>query len=166
MVNLSDIDESGQQHICKHVLQSMAGQEVSNHTSVASSVTTPILVTQQGMLRGCGHGRGLGGGVLLVADIVVPAAETLLKSAMPISIQRLFPHITLQFGANLNCPNCPSICCAVDLCAAFTTGNFHFFASVAKCFPHCVAKIFTPNDYVPTVLSGINQSKAELVMTK
>jgi hypothetical protein len=32
------------------------------------------------------------------------------------------------------------------LCAALTTGNFHFFASVAKRFPHCVSKMYTPDD--------------------
>ncbi len=90
----------------------------------------------------------------------------LLKRAMPISIQSNLPHIVLQFGANLDCPNCPSIRCAVNLCAALTTGNFHFFALVAKRFPHCVAKIYTPKDYAPIVLSGILQSNEESVMTK
>jgi hypothetical protein len=46
------------------------------------------------------------------------------------------------------------------------TGNFHIFASMAKCFPHCVAKIYTPEDYAPFVLSGIVQSNKESVTTK
>jgi hypothetical protein len=163
--NLSDFDKLSQQHIREQVLQSM-GQEVSNHMRVASSVTTPSSVNQQGMLRGCGHGRGSGGGVILVADAVVLAAGTPLKRAMPISIQSNLPHISLQFGADLDCPNCPSICCAVDSCATLTTENFCFFAAVAKRFPHCVAKIFTPDNYAPIVLSGIVQSNAESVMTK
>jgi hypothetical protein len=45
-------------------------------------------------------------------------------------------------------------------------GNFHFFASVAKRFPHCVANIYTPEDYKPIVLSGIVQSNKESVTTK
>ncbi len=142
------------------------GQEVSHHTSITSSVTTPSLVNQQGMLCGCSRGRGSGGGVILVAYAVVLAAGTLLKCAMPISIQSNLPHITLQFGANLGYPNCPSICCAVDSCTALTTLNFHFFAAVAKRFPHCVAKIFTPDDYMPIFLSGIVQSNAESVTTE
>ena len=77
---------------------------------------------------------------------------------MPISIQSNLPHIILQFGTGLNSPNCPSIRCAVNSCAALTTGNFHFFASVAKRYPHCVSKIYTPNDYAPIVLSGIVSS--------
>jgi hypothetical protein len=52
------------------------------------------------------------------------------------------------------------------LCAALTTGNFHFFALVAKRFPHCIAKIFTPNDYALIVLSGFVLSNAESVTTK
>jgi hypothetical protein len=46
------------------------------------------------------------------------------------------------------------------------TENFHFFASAAKCFPHCIAKIFTPKDYAPIVLSGTVQSNEESVTTE
>jgi hypothetical protein len=46
------------------------------------------------------------------------------------------------------------------------TGNFHFFASVAKRFPHCVSKIFTPEEYAPIVLSGIVSSNAVSITTK
>jgi hypothetical protein len=99
-------------------------------------------------------------------DVVVLAAGLPLKHAMPISIQSNLPHITLQFGTDLDCPNCPSICCTGDSCAALTTGNFHFFALVAKRFPHCIAKIYTPEDYAPIVLSGIVQSNKESVTTK
>jgi hypothetical protein len=126
----------------------------------------PRSVKQQGTDRG--HGRGLGhsGGFILVADVVVLAAGLPLKCAMPISIQSNLPHIILQFGADLDCPNCPSICCAVDSCASLTTGNFHFFGSVAKRFPHCVSKIFIPKEYAPIVLSGIVLSNAALITTK
>jgi hypothetical protein len=163
--NFLDFDKPGQQRIREQVLQSM-GQEVSDHMSVASSVTTLSSVNQQGMLCGRGHGRGSGGGVILVADTVVLAAGTPLKRVMPISIQSNLPHITLLFGANLDCLNCPSICCAVDSCTTLMMGNFHFFAAVMKHFPHCVAKKFTPNNYVPIVLSGIFQSNAESMTTK
>jgi hypothetical protein len=65
------------------------------------------------------------------------------------------PHIVMQFGESLDCPNCPSIRCAVDTCAALTTGSFHFYAAIAKRFLHCVAKVFAPKDYVVIVLLGI-----------
>jgi hypothetical protein len=45
-------------------------------------------------------------------------------------------------------------------------GNFHFFASVAKRYPHCVSKIYTPEDYAPIVLSGIVSSDAASVTTE
>jgi hypothetical protein len=140
----------------------MTSKIVGKHTSVTSSVSTPCSLSNNDRSRR----HGPGGGVVLVADIVVLAAGSPLKRAMPISIQSNLPHITLQFGANLDCPNCPSIYCAVDLCAALTTGNFHFFALVAKCFPHCVARMYTPDDYAPIVLSRVVQSNQELVMTK
>jgi hypothetical protein len=85
---------------------------------------------------------------------------------MPISIQSNIPHITLQFGADLNCPNCPSIRCAVNLCAALTTGNFDFFALVAKRFLHCIARMYTPDDYATIVLSGVVQLNQESVTTE
>ena len=84
---------------------------------------------------------------------------------MPISIPNNLPHIVLQLGNYLDCPDCPSIRCAVDTCAALSTGSFHFFVSVAKRFPHCVAKVFAPKDYSPIVLSGIVQSSDQATVT-
>ncbi len=50
--------------------------------------------------------------------------------------------------------------------AAHTTGNFHFVAAIAKCYPHTVAKIFVPEDYNPIVLSGIVQRGGESITTE
>jgi hypothetical protein len=161
--NLSNFDEQGKKRITEQVLVSMTtSRTVGKNSSIASSVSTPRSPSNHDR----SYGRGGGGGVVLVADIVVLAAGSTLKRAMPISIQSNLPHISLQFGADLDCPNCPSIRCAVDLCAALTTGNFHFFASVAKRFPHCVAKMYTADDYAPIVLSGVVQSNQESVTTK
>jgi hypothetical protein len=80
--------------------------------------------------------------------------------------QSSLPHIVLQFGADINCTNCPLIHCAIDSCTALTKGNFNFFATIAKCFPHCVAKFFAPLDYVPIILLGIIQSHQEAITTK
>ena len=84
---------------------------------------------------------------------------------MLVTIQSLLPHIVIQFGEEMNCPNNPSICCAVDTCVALSTGSFHFYASVAKSFPHCVAKVFAPKDYTAIVLSEIVQSSEQATMT-
>ncbi len=157
--NLSNFDKERQNCIQEQVLQAKG-----DHSSITSSVLMPCSVTQQGLDRGRGRGRGRPGGVILVADVVVLAAGLPLKRTMPISIQSNLPHILLQFGADLDSPNCPSICCAVDSCAALTTGNFHFFASVAKRYPHCVSKIYTPDNYDPIVLSGIVSSNAASVL--
>jgi hypothetical protein len=161
--NLSDFDEQGKKRITKQVLASMtSSRTVGKNSSVASSISTPCSPSNHDR----SYSRGGGGGVVLVADVVVLAAGLPLKRAMPISIQSNLPHISLQFGPNLDCPNCPSIRCAVDSCATLTRGNFHFFALVAKHFPHCVAKMYTPDDYAPIVLSGVIQSNQELVTTK
>ncbi len=84
---------------------------------------------------------------------------------MPIAIHSNLPHIVMQFGMTLDCPNSPSIRCAVDSCAALSTGNFHYFASLAKRFPHCLAKVFAPQDYTPIVLSGVIQSHQHKAVT-
>jgi hypothetical protein len=117
--------------------------EIGDSTSMALSITTPSSVAPSanvGRGRGSG-GRGSQGGgpCIFVCDVTVLAAGTSLKRMMPISIQSNLPHIVLQFGADLNCPNCPSIRCAIDSCAALTTGNFHFFASIANAF-HTVSQ--------------------------
>jgi hypothetical protein len=140
----------------------MTSKIVGKHTSVTSSVLTPRSPSDNDRSR---H-RGPGGGVVLVADVAVLAAGSPLKRAMPISIQSNLPHITLQFGTALDCPNCPLICCAVNSCADLATGNFHFFTSVAKRFPHCVVRMYTPDDYAPIVLSGVVQSNQESVTTE
>jgi hypothetical protein len=98
-------------------------------------------------------------------DVQVLSAGNPLKQPMPISIQSNLPHINLQLGIDLDCPDCPTIRCAVDTCAALCTGSFHFFASLAKRFPHCVAKIFAPKDYAPIILSGIVQSSDNATVT-
>jgi hypothetical protein len=140
--NLSDFDEQGKWQITDQVLASMTGKIIGKLSSVASLVSMPCSPLE----HDCGRGRGPGRGVVLVTDVVVLATGSPLKRAMPISIQSNLPHITIQFGADLDCPNCPLIRCTIDLCAALTTGNFHFFTSVAKCFPHWVVKMYTPDD--------------------
>jgi hypothetical protein len=47
--------------------------------------------------------------------------------------------------------------------AVLPTGNFHFVAALAKKFPHCVAKLYVPQNYNPIVLSGIVQRGGESV---
>ncbi len=77
---------------------------------------------------------------------------------MPITIQSNLPHIALQFGSDLDMADCPQVGCAVDTCAALTTGSFHFFSDLAKHYLHCLAKLLMPADYPPIVLSGIVQA--------
>jgi hypothetical protein len=159
--NLADFDESGQQSNREQVLQSMTGCGMSNGTSVASSVTTLSTFAPPG---GAAHGCGCS--CIFVVDVAVLAAGSLLKQAMPITIQSNLPHIIMKFGETLNCPNCPKIRMAVDTCAALLTGSFHFYAQIAKCFPHCVAKIFAPQDYAAIVLSRIVQKGEAAVTTE
>jgi hypothetical protein len=103
---------------------------------------------------------------ILVVDIAVLSSASPLKSILPAPIVTNFPHIHLQMGSTLDDPACPVIRCVVDTAAAFTTGNFHFVAAIAKRYPHTVAKIFVPEDYNPIVLSGIVQRGGKSITTK
>ena len=80
-------------------------------------------------------------------------------------IQAAFPHITLQLGSVLGCSNCPAIRCVIDTAAALSTGNLHFFAAIAKAYPHTVAAVHRETDYAPITLSGIVQQGGESVST-
>ena len=170
--NFADFDDAGQARIREQVLLALreSGREISDATSVASSITTPsAVVPATGRGRGSGAGRGTpagrGGGRIFIIDVPVLAAGPALKPMMPIAIHSNLPHIVMQFGPTLDCPNSPSIRCAVDSCAALSTGNFHYFASLAKRFPHCVAKVFAPQDYAPIILSGVFQSHQQEAVT-
>ena len=104
--------------------------------SVASSITSSSVQLKKRNPRGT---RGTG--YIFIVDVQVLAAGSPLKQVMLVSIQSNLPHIVLQFGDIFGCTQSPSIRCAVDTCAALSTGSFHFYASVAKRFPHCVASI-------------------------
>jgi hypothetical protein len=97
-----------------------------------------------------------------------PVLSTALPAhcVLPIPIPAAFPHITLQLGSALGDKNCPAIHCAVDTAATLSTGNLHFFAALAKAYPHTVASIHSPSDYSPITLSGIVQHDGNSVTTK
>jgi hypothetical protein len=164
--NYSDFDAAGQDRIREQVLISLknGNREISDTTSVASSVTTPSSIVPTNKHGGPG-GRVVNGSRIFIADVPVLVAGPTLKPMMPITIHSNLPHIVMQFGMTLDCPTSPSVCCAVDLCAALSTGNFHYFASLAKRFLHCLAKVFAPQDYAPIFLSGVVQSHQQEAVT-
>jgi hypothetical protein len=76
------------------------------------------------------------------------------------------PIIKLKLGTDANAANNPVLCCVVDTAAALATDNFHFASAIAKKFPHCLAKLYIPNDYTPIIPLGIVQCGKESVTTK
>jgi hypothetical protein len=104
---------------------------------------------------------------ILIADDQVLSSANLSKDILPAPIVSNLPHILLKFGTSLDDPDCPSVRCLVDTGATLTTGNFHYVAAIAKRLPHCVAKVYGPEDYNAIVLSGIIQRGAgDSVATK
>ncbi len=113
--NLSDFDNQGRQQITEQVLQSMNRQDISEHSSVTSLVSTPRSVSEQGMQCGCGHGRGLGRGVILVTGVVVLAAGLPLKRACPFQFKVTSPAMSFSLVPIWTAPTAyqfavPSIC--------------------------------------------------------
>ena len=99
-------------------------------------------------------------------SIPVPVLQSPARRTLPVQIQAAFPHITLQLGSVLGCSNCLAIRCVVDTAAALSTGNLHFFAAIAKAYPHTVTAVHRETDYLPITLSGIVQQGSESVSTK
>jgi hypothetical protein len=168
--NYSDFDSAGQECIKEQVLLSLKNGhcEISDTNSVASSVTTPcsVLPTTNGdQGRGGPGGRASNGSRIFIIDVPVLAAGPALKPMMPIAIHSILPHIVMQFGTTLDCPNSSSICCAVDSCTTLSTGNFHYFASLAERFPNHLAKVFAPQNYTLIILSGVVQSHQHKAVT-
>jgi hypothetical protein len=104
--------------------------------------------------------------------IQVPDANTTVLSAaaparciLPVPIQTSFPHMVLQLGQVLGCSKCPTIRCVVDTATAINTGNLHYFATIAKAFPHAMAMIFSAADHNPIILSGIIQQGGASITT-
>jgi hypothetical protein len=52
-----------------------------------------------------------------------------------------------------------------DNVEALCTGIYHFFATITKRYPQCIAKIFLPEDYFPFILSGIVQDSLNAITT-
>jgi hypothetical protein len=105
--------------------------------------------------------------LILIADVQVLSLANLSKDILPAPIVSNLLHILLKFGTSLDDSDCPSVRCLVDTGAALTTGIFHCTAAIAKRFPHCIAKVYGPDNYNAIVLSGIIQCGAgDFVATK
>jgi len=157
--NYSDFDDSSKERIWQQVLQSVSA--ASDAASVSSSITG---TTGGTTTASAGAGRSRGKPVIYMYDAQVLHTESSCPT-LPVAIQKGMPHITLQLGTVLNDTESPCIRCVLDAAAALCTSNYHFFAAIAKQYPHCVAKIYLPEEYSPIILSGIVQDNAHSVTT-
>jgi hypothetical protein len=53
----------------------------------------------------------------------------------------------------------------VDTGAALNTGNYSFYAAMAKRYPHCIAEVFLPKDSSPIILLGVIDDDAQAITT-
>jgi hypothetical protein len=101
--------------------------------------------------------------LIFVVNVKVLTLAKVSHHILPAPTISNFPHIYLQLGSMLDCPDCPVLHCVVDTAVSLITGNFHFVAALAKKYPHCIAKLDVLKDYNPIVLSGIVQRRGESV---
>ena len=127
-------------------------------------MTGATLVTSPAKSASAGRGRGSKPVVFLYDAQALNTGVR--RPVLPVTIQSIMPHINLQLGNDLSDSSSPILRCVVDTAAALCTGNYHFFAAIAKQFPQCVAKIFLPEDYSPIVLSGIVQDNGDAITTE
>jgi hypothetical protein len=153
--NFSNFDAASQEHIQNQVLS--VSMDTTSIASSITGVTGSTSAATPAKNATAKHVVFLYDTQALNTDIHCPV--------LPVSIQSIMPHIHLQLGTDLNNSGCPSICCIMDTAAALCTGNYHFFAAIAKRYPQCVAKIFLPEDHSPIILSGIVQNNADAITT-
>jgi hypothetical protein len=154
IAKFNDLDKLTQKKYCKSVLASLVARASTNSSttlSITSATSTPALSVPGPSI------------FMLYAPVLSTAPPA--HHILPVPIQAAIPHITLQRGFALGDENCPMICCVVDTATALTTSNLHFFANLAKAYPHTVASIHSPSDYSPITLSGIVQHDGNFVTT-
>jgi hypothetical protein len=150
-IEYKDLDKKSKKKMGETILEMSANGSstasstiTSSNTSTPSSAPSPIVF----MITA------------LVFNITPPSCHVL-----PVPIQAAFLHITLQLGSTLGCANCPAISCIVNTAAALMTGNLHFFAEVAKAYPHTVTSIHSLTEHSPITLSRIVQQGENSVTT-
>ncbi len=104
--------------------------------------------------------------IIFVIDVLVLSTVVPPHDFLPAPIDTNLPYIKLKLGSNTNTANNPVLHCIIDTAATLTTSNFHFVSAVTKKFPHCLTKLYIPNDYTPIILLGIVQRGGESVSTK
>jgi hypothetical protein len=161
-INFDNMSPHQQKKITKQVLSSLAN--LSTRDTAVSSITN-----NSGGLRSTLSTTGrrcTPNSLIFVIDVAILLTSTSNKELLPAPIVTNFPHIRLKLGCDIEDESCPEVCAIVNTVAAISTGNFHFIAAIAKKFPHCLAKIYVPEDYNPIVLSGIVQRGGECITTK
>jgi hypothetical protein len=143
-INYKDMTPGQKQKMHKDVLAATATSSTATTTTTTSPATRPT--------------------VFFMASIPVLSAPPAC-CILPVPVQAGFPHLTIQLGLTLGCSNGPAIQCVINTTTALTTGNFHFFAQIAKAYPHTVTAIFSHVNYSPIVLSSIIQQNGKSVTT-
>ena len=92
--------------------------------------------------------------ITLHQDVVTVLFSDTTKPPIPIAIHSPMAHVTLHTGLSNKEWDCLALKC-VDSGAALSTANFHFKEVVIRQFPHILKKIYSLDDYVAIILTGI-----------
>ena len=160
--NFSNFFAASQERIQNQVLN------CSTETAIVASSITGMTGATSGTspATSASAGRGRGSKPVVFFYDAQALNTGVHLPVLPVTIQLIMPHINLQLGKDLSDSSSPILCCVVDTAAALCTGNYHFFAAIAKQYPQCVAKIFLPEEYSPIVLFGIVQDNADAITTE
>ncbi len=156
--NFANLNAKSQERILSQALTLCS--QASEFASVTSSITG-----MTGGTSAASPAKSSTGKHVAFLYIAFALKTDIHRPVLPVRIQSIMPHIKLQLGTDLNDSSSPSIRCVVDTAAALCTGNYHFFAAIAKQFPQCAAKIFLLEDYSPIILSRIVQDHADAITT-
>jgi hypothetical protein len=154
------MNQANQKKMCKQVLTYLV--VASSQSSTTSGTTMSTSSSAAALPRPTIS--------MLTVPVPVPAPSvfqvSLTHRTLPIQIQAAFPHITLQLSTVLGCSRCPALRCVINTAAALSTGNLHFFAAIAKAYPHTIPAIHSQADYAPITLSSIVQQSDAFVTTE
>jgi hypothetical protein len=169
-LSYADLDDKGKKRLAKEVFEAQAPETGSVVSSVTSPPSAPLAGPAPSPTQRI-H-RTLNCSVLPSSNLqvmhVLNSGIAPERRNLPVPVLTSLPTIALPIG----CPtddSFPAIKCIIDTAAGLSTGNIRYIGSLAKQYPHTVARIYAPSNYSPILLSGIvsnSKDEAQLATTE
>ena len=149
--NFNDLSDSGKEKMKQQILAAAAGSVApGSESSDVSTITGPVSPKKNNP-------------VILIVGARVHVSGN--NPALPVPVQSLLPHITIELGTDSDAPPA-AMNCVLDTGASLTTGNFFYCSYIAKRFPQTVSTVYTSDSFAPITLSGVVQRDGSSVTTE